>query len=141
MKKINPNTVSSRAKACGLHPQSVWRRIHAGMTVEDALTIPMRDASGAIGRRCQTAGVHRTTIYQRRYLYGMSLDEAFSHPPNGRCQCCGDKVKKFHADHNHTTNKFRGWLCQPCNLGLGAFMDDPRRLRKAVKYLLLKTDI
>jgi len=38
-------------------------------------------------------------------------------------------------DHDHKTNKFRGWLCHTCNRGLGAFEDDPMRILKAVAYV------
>ena len=38
-------------------------------------------------------------------------------------------------DHNHTTNKFRGWLCGRCNTGLGLFGDKLEILELAIKYL------
>lgn len=39
------------------------------------------------------------------------------------------------ADHNHETEKFRGWLCHKCNLGLGNLGDDIERCKRAAEYL------
>jgi hypothetical protein len=38
-------------------------------------------------------------------------------------------------DHDHTTGAFRGWLCRPCNLGLGKLGDDVAGVRRAIAYL------
>ncbi len=38
-------------------------------------------------------------------------------------------------DHDHTTGKFRGWLCNKCNSALGWFDDNVDRMRRAVKYM------
>ncbi|KKL77087.1 hypothetical protein LCGC14_2038410 [marine sediment metagenome] len=53
------------------------------------------------------------------------------------CAICGvaTQGKKLHYDHDHATGEFRGWLCQPCNTGLGMFKDDPCRLASAICYL------
>lgn len=40
-----------------------------------------------------------------------------------------------HLDHCHRTGVIRGWLCGPCNRGLGAFSDNPEFLRAAADYL------
>ncbi|MBP5870856.1 hypothetical protein F3K34_13455 [Streptomyces sp. LBUM 1486] len=60
---------------------------------------------------------------------------------NSRCAICGTNKpghtpdRLFDIDHDHVTGKVRGLLCQHCNMGLGQFMDDLDRLRKAIKYL------
>lgn len=67
-------------------------------------------------------------------------------PEDYRCPICNrneteakgyNKNKKFVwcADHDHKTNRFRGWLCHKCNLGLGNFDDDLERLKKSIEYL------
>lgn len=39
------------------------------------------------------------------------------------------------ADHDHTTGKFRGWLCMQCNTGLGKLGDTIEGLCFAITYL------
>lgn len=54
------------------------------------------------------------------------------------CEICnkditgkGDK----HIDHCHSTNNFRGVLCQSCNLALGLVQDNINVLRSMIRYL------
>jgi len=54
------------------------------------------------------------------------------------CECCGGPPIPTHAlavDHCHRTGKFRGWLCQRCNTGIGMLGDTIEGLMLAVKYL------
>lgn len=70
--------------------------------------------------------------------YGLSEDkynEMFSNQ-EGCCAICGNYMESPHIDHDHTTGKVRGLLCQGCNLGLGLFLDNPTFLRKAATYIL-----
>lgn len=55
----------------------------------------------------------------------------------GRCFICGiDKERRrFCIDHNHTTGKVRGLLCDNCNKGLGCFNDNSETLKQAIEYL------
>lgn len=63
---------------------------------------------------------------------------------NGLCAICNKpEVNKHQSgvtmrlaiDHDHATGKFRGFLCQKCNQGLGMFLDNPLLLQKAIVYL------
>jgi|688.fasta_scaffold862288_2 hypothetical protein len=38
-------------------------------------------------------------------------------------------------DHDHNNGKFRGWICNKCNLALGNMNDDLEYARRLVKYL------
>ena len=71
-------------------------------------------------------------------------------PKDHKCPICqrtseevlgegGKKSGEWCCDHNHKTNKFRGWLCHSCNRALGNFVDDIDRLERAIKYLKNET--
>lgn len=75
-----------------------------------------------------------------------TLKKQFSRPPkNYKCPICNrteediELVSKkkgiWCLDHDHTTNIFRGWICQKCNLGLGNMNDDISRFEAAITYL------
>lgn len=85
---------------------------------------------------------NRTRYYKTRY--GLTLEDvdAMFDAQGGRCAICGteapgDRYKKFHVDHCHTTGKVRGMLCGQCNRGIGALGDDPDRVQRAADYLKL----
>jgi hypothetical protein len=63
---------------------------------------------------------------------------------NGVCAICGQqehikditrRVRRLGVDHNHTTGKFRGLLCDDCNNLLGRAKDNIIILKSAIKYL------
>ena len=63
--------------------------------------------------------------------------------PTGIWQCpiCAKKyiiemmASPPRRDHNHATGKFREWICDSCNTGLGRFKDSSEVLKKAIEYL------
>lgn len=60
----------------------------------------------------------------------------YAHIKGISCDCCGSIPEKgLVIDHCHKTNKFRGWICEPCNHGLGKFGDDVEGVEKALAYL------
>ena len=71
----------------------------------------------------------------RKYLYGITKEEADAKllAQSGLCPICKGPAK--HLDHDHRTGAVRSFLCRRCNTGLGCFKDDPTVLRKAADYL------
>lgn len=79
---------------------------------------------------------------QRLKKYGLTLAGFASMlaSQGGGCAVCGHADRsdpKFFpvVDHCHKTGKVRGLLCMNCNMGLGKFADDPKRLTSAIAYL------
>ena len=57
------------------------------------------------------------------------------------CNCCGKPShKSLVVDHCHETLKFRGWLCETCNHGIGKLGDNIEGVQKALDYLRRKTN-
>ncbi len=79
----------------------------------------------------------RRKATQRRHRYKhvegipKSLDGLIS---PAACEVCGG-TRKISMDHCHETHKFRGWLCDDCNLAIGRTKDNPATLRALADYL------
>lgn len=66
------------------------------------------------------------------------------YPSDNRCEICrrtpqeanpGGRYFRLSLDHCHETNALRGFLCGPCNSGVGHLGDTLAHLRAALKYL------
>jgi hypothetical protein len=82
----------------------------------------------------------RVVAYGRKYRTGVEPEafEAKLIEQNGRCAICHTEFTadcKPRADHDHVSGKFRGVLCDHCNIGVGLFKDSPERLASAIRYL------
>lgn len=75
------------------------------------------------------ANAEKDKISQRRFYlkktYGITLEQydVMFEAQNGNCAICGlpEINKRLSVDHNHTTNKVRGLLCQQCNFAVGSY--------------------
>ena len=73
--------------------------------------------------------------------YGVTAEEFDNILPtllNGNCEICEEQASPTDSlciDHNHVTKKFRGCICNTCNIILGMAKDNPDRLERAIKYL------
>jgi hypothetical protein len=59
---------------------------------------------------------------------------------SGVCAICNKSPngKLLAVDHDHTTGKVRGLLCNDCNLGLGQLGDTTEAIEKVLNYLYEK---
>jgi len=86
-------------------------------------------------KRKNDPGYRKIRQQSRRKLRG--LPEPTRSMPAG-CEICGGQSKgrdELSLDHDHVTGKFRGWLCNQCNLGLGCFKDSSDLLVAAARYI------
>ena len=72
--------------------------------------------------------------------YGLTIDD-FAYlveRSDNCCEICGAsfEMTRDYIDHNHTTGKVRGLLCNRCNMGL-SYMEDPNWCALATLYLEL----
>jgi hypothetical protein len=84
---------------------------------------------------------NREEILARRY--GMTREQyhEMREKQNGCCALCdmelifsGSKRNSAFIDHDHVTDRVRGFLCLKCNIGLGYF-DNIEWLERVKKYL------
>lgn len=74
-------------------------------------------------------------------LYGMTLGDykALLEAQGGKCAICGTtnpgKGTRLHVDHDHTSGRVRGLLCNNCNRGIGLLQDSAEVLEHALEYL------
>jgi len=80
---------------------------------------------------------HRRTMKRTRCRrYGLSVEQyrQLRQKQMGKCAICQKKTK-LQIDHNHTSGRVRGLLCQHCNQLLSRAFDSIPTLRSAIKYL------
>lgn len=77
--------------------------------------------------RCRTCVKKQSKVRQKLYKTAPPKPEL--------CECCGKKPEKWTLDHDHKTDKFRGWICENCNHAIGKLGDCLDGLMLAVNYL------
>lgn len=100
---------------------------------------------GLTAYRAEQARRKRKSLLRKLGLTQERLD-AIKEKQGGRCAICLNipeptprqliaPVPGLVIDHDHDTGRFRGLICIKCNAGIGMFLDDPERLRRAIGYL------
>ena len=100
------------------------------------------------GRHCNCKVCHNAQVresrarqggsrkYHLKRRYGLTPEEfdGFLAKQGFLCPICL-KRPAVHVDHDHSTGKVRGILCEMCNGGLGQFRDNPETIESAIEYL------
>ena len=101
--------------------------------------MPYERLQGNWGGHIKRRGRKTEREYHLERNYGISKAEYIRMllDQEGVCAICKQPPtkKELAVDHDHKTNKVRGLLCIPCNLGLGYFKDNPELVRTAANYL------
>ena len=78
--------------------------------------------------------MQKTSELKKRYNLTYEEYEQLLKDQDGKCAICNE-VAVLRVDHEHTSGKIRGLLCNSCNLGLGLFKDNPKLLQAATEYV------
>ena len=114
---------------------------------------PSKLGRGGLRSSCKECEVTRSknqyTRFERALIRAKSRGAECSATPEeieaawtGTCALCGSVEgagRRLCMDHDHTTGKFRGWLCSSCNMWLGRMGDSP--ILAAVKLQEYANDI
>lgn len=102
-----------------------------------------RDRPDGKSKQIQIYKQQRPNYIRRRLMkdYGMTPEDYYSkiEQQGGGCAICGRTAevnkKMLAVDHNHTTGKNRGILCQSCNICIGFIEKNNMNLNKISDYL------
>lgn len=73
--------------------------------------------------------------------FGMTIDQYIMllEQQGEKCAVCStprNNLKRdLSVDHNHTTGKIRGLLCDNCNIALGHLKEDTERMKNMIRYV------
>ena len=74
-------------------------------------------------------------VWARRGIIGITYKKyiAYVKRQNNKCKICKTDMKKPCVDHCHKTGKFRGVICNKCNLHLGQYERDKEMFERYLK--------
>jgi len=91
---------------------------------------------------CKSCMKEYNKMHNRLKLYGLTEEKSreLEQRANGLCEICGrpqrhvsmGQVVSLCIDHNHSTGKVRGMLCNDCNKFIGMFGEDISLMDKVV---------
>lgn len=120
-----------------------WRS-GAMQKTKSCVTCGTEFVANSPSHRYCTSECRRLTVLARTYGVDVPFLREMLERQDEGCALCGKnqggwtmtkRSNTLVVDHCHSTGRVRGFLCPTCNTALGAFGDDPARLRAAADYL------
>jgi len=95
------------------------------------------DKSGYRLRRpeCKSCNKKVTTGKTEAMKIAKANGQVTKAPEGTACELCKSTDRKIVFDHDHVTNRFRGWLCDNCNRSIGMIGEENILNGTLVKYL------
>lgn len=119
LEKLNAQTreryTNPEVKAARQASNENWRKNNLGKV----------RAANAKWKAANPDKVDQNVVSRRFAKFGMTVEEAKAHliAQDSACLICRKDLRwgerRTHADHDHRTGRFRGFLCAPCNQRLG----------------------
>jgi hypothetical protein len=114
------------------NPEKVRKYVHAWYWRNPE---KRRERQREINRAKRLADPVSVRSEKRRYYRAM-MERRVGRPRPSKCELCDRPfTKQPHADHDHKTGTYRGWICGGCNSVLGIVHDNPALLRKMAKWV------
>jgi recombination endonuclease VII len=123
-RRLRRNEASRRW--CKNNPDKIWRKKHPEL--HNAASKAWNNAHKE--RRLEITAAWRKTHPDH---YVTSQERRAGRKKPKKCEVC-NRVGKICFDHCHRSDKFRGWICDDCNVALGRMNDSPKLLRKLLTY-------
>ena len=123
----SPWTATYSKEPVGPKPTKTCRKCGFTLPLDE---FPTFSQKGTTGRRntCRMCSNEMQNIRRK-------LKEENPKPPPGPCPICGKHTSHWVLDHCHFSKRFRGYICNDCNLALGRFDDNPNTVYRAWCYL------
>jgi len=118
-----------RCKSCDKKGARAWALAHPERVRE------LSRKHGPIWRRNNRLKANLSTLRLKARLRGHAPPSDPTREMPAACEACGAKENPLRLDHCHKSGKFRGWLCNKCNLAIGLLGDSVPRLVAAARYL------
>lgn len=133
---VNGPIYRRHCRMCRRNPELRTEKVCKGDDCTNVIAASAHLLRKFCSSRCRKRAVDRNRRF-RKFGGDQTRYEDLLIEQNGRCAICDREQdgKLLAFDHDHQTNKPRGLLCYNCNVGLGSFSDDPRRLQAAILYL------
>ena len=109
--------------------------------IEKPLDRYEKTGHGYLRKICMSCRSSRKRMKRLPRQFGISYQDLLmmKEDQDYKCAICGiheeNTTKKLAVDHDHKTNRVRGYLCNNCNRGIGLLKDDVEVMKRAIVYL------